>query len=224
MRPDCWMHQLAPILCLAHQVVRGRRVQDHRRPRHRVPRARRDRRPQVLADLDGDRDRRLVAQLEQQVRPEGRRLPRQPNVAFARLARRREPALLVVLLVAGEERLGHDAQDPPRLQHRGCVEEPPALEHRKADDHDHRPRLRLAQQPFERALGPGHERRQAEEEVPARVAGDPELGQHQHLRPLVRRSRDELERRVDVLLRVGDSDGRTGCRHAEEAERGGSHD
>jgi hypothetical protein len=150
-------------------------------------------------------------------------LPREPDLSVARLARRREPALLVVFLVAGQERLGHHPQDPSRLQHRGRVEEPPALQHGQADDDDHRPRLRLAQQPLERALGPGHERRQAEEEVAAGVARDPELGQHQHLRTLGSGLADELERCVDVSLRVGDADRRAGCRHAEEAERSGSH-
>jgi hypothetical protein len=216
-------YELAAILGFPHEVVRRRRVQDHRRPRHGVARARRDRRPEVLADLDGERHARLVAQLEQQVGPEGSGLPREPHVCFARLARGREPALLVVLLVARQKRLGHDAQDAPALQHGRGVEEPVALQHRQTDDQDHRPRLRLAQQPLERALGAGYERRQAEEEVPARVAGEPELGQHQHLRAFVGRLAHELEHRVDVSFRVGDVDGRTGCRHAEEAERGGGH-
>ena len=51
-------HQLAAVLGLGHEVVRGRGVQEHGGARDRVARARRDRRPEVLADLDRERHRR----------------------------------------------------------------------------------------------------------------------------------------------------------------------
>ena len=126
-------HELAAVLGLGHEVVRGRGVEQHGGARDRVARARGDRRPEVLADLDGEGDAGVLRQLEQEVRAEGGRLAGEAHLALARLARRGEPALLVVLLVAGEERLRHDAQDPARLEDRRRVEEPAALEHRQAE-------------------------------------------------------------------------------------------
>ena len=117
-------HQLAAVLGLGDEVVRGRGVQDHGGARDGVMRAGRDRGPEVLADLDGEGDPGLLRQLEQQVRAEGAVWPARRSSPLERLARRGEPALLVVLLVAGQEGLRHDAEQPARLEHRRGVEEP----------------------------------------------------------------------------------------------------
>ena len=217
-------HELPAVLGLGHEVVRGRRVQQHGGARDRVARARGDRRPEVLADLDGEGDPGVLRELEEEVRAEGGRLAGEAHLGLAGLARRGEPPLLVVLLVAGEERLGHDPEDPARLQHRRRVEEPASLEHRQAHDDDRRSGRGLPQHALERPLGARHQRGQAEEEVPAGVAGEPQLGQHQDLRALPDRPPHELERRVGVPLRVGHPDRRTRRRHPQKAKRRCNHD
>ncbi len=120
-------HQLAAVLGLGHEVVRGRGVQEDGGARDRVARAGRDRGPEVLADLDGEGHPGVLRQLEQEVRAEGNGLAGEAHLGLARLARGREPPLLVVLLVPGEEGLRHDPEDPARLQHRRRVEESAAL-------------------------------------------------------------------------------------------------
>ncbi len=221
--PGLLAHELAAVLRLADEVVRGRGVQDHGCARDRVARAGRDRGPQVLADLDRERDRGLVGLLEEQVGPERHRVPREAQLAAARLARRGEPALLVVLLVTRQKRLRHDAEQAPRLEHGRRVEEPIPLQHRQAHDDHHVAPSRLREHARERPLGPPDERPQAEEEVAAGVARQPELRQHQHLDVLLRGLRHEVERRVRVALRVGDLNGRAGRRHAEKPVGGSGH-
>ena len=155
--------------------------------------------------------------------PNGSRLPGEAHLAFPRLARGGEPALLVVLLVAGEERLGHDAQDPARLDDGGRVEQPPPRKDRQADHEDGGPARRPLQHAFESPLGAGHQGGEAEEEVAAGVARQAELGEHDHLRAPVGRPGREVERRVRASLRVGDLHGRTSRRHPQEAKGRCSH-
>ena len=216
-------HQLAAVLGLGHEVVRGRGVQQDGGARDRVARARGDRRPEVLADLDGERHAGVLRQLEQDVGAEGSRLAGEAHLALACLARGGEPALLVVLLVAREEGLRHDAQEAARLDDRRRVEEPAALQHRQAEHQDGGPAGRLAQDPLERALCARHQGRQAEEQVPAGVAREAELGEDDHLRPAVGRPGRESERRVRVSLRVRHPHRRASRRHPEEAKGRCSH-
>ncbi len=217
-------HELPAVLGLGHEVVRGRGVQDDGGARDRVARAGRDRGPEVLADLDREGDPGVLRQPEEEVRAEGGRLAGQAHLALARLARRREPAFLVVLLVAGEEGLRHHPQDPARLEDRRGVEEAAALQHGEPHGHHDGAPGRVAQDPLEGPLGTAHEGGQAEEEVPAGVAGQPQLGEHDHLGPAFSRPGHEVERGVGVPLRVGHRDGRARRRHPQEAEGRCSHE
>ena len=132
------LHQLAPELRLRHQLVRRRRAEDDGGAGGRVAGGRRHRRPQVLADLDRDRHARLVRDLEQHVGAERHVLSAQAQLLAHRLAGRGEPALLVVLAIARQVRLGHDPQQAPRLDHGRAVEEPPLGGDRQPDHGEHR--------------------------------------------------------------------------------------
>ena len=93
-------HKLSAVRRLANGLVAGAQVGEHRRPGHRLQRARRDRPPQVFADLDAEHEpgelRRRA--FKEQVRPERHRLPghghalRTPRCRPGRsTARRRTP-------------------------------------------------------------------------------------------------------------------------------------
>ena len=108
-------HQLPPVVGLGHEVVRGREVEEDGGPRHRVAAARRDRGPEVLADLDREDD--AAARRQARTGGRGRKGTRWPaTVASSDTASRAEaePALLVVLLVVRQEALGDDAQESAR--------------------------------------------------------------------------------------------------------------
>ena len=176
-------HQLPAVVGLRHEHRRRGGVEKNRGPGHRMDRARRDRGPEVLADLHSQRHPRLFRHLEKKVDPEGHGLAGEPDVALPRLSRRREPSLLVVLPVAGQVGLGNHTQQLAALEHGGRVEQPSRLLDREAHDHDGRHGLGLAAETLEGALGPGDESGQTEEEVAAGVAGEAELGQDHDLRP-----------------------------------------
>jgi hypothetical protein len=179
--------------------------------------------PEVLADLDREGHLGLLRQLKEEVRAEGGGLAGQTHVAPPRLPRRREPAFLVVLLVAGKEGLRHHAEETACLQHRGRVEQAAALEHRQPHHHDHRAPGGVAQDPLEGALGAADQGGQAEEEVAAGIAGQPQLGEDDDLYSLVCRAGHEVERGVGVPFRVTHRNGRARRRHTKEAERRGAH-
>ena len=217
-------HQLPPVLGLGHEVRRSRRVQKHRGPGHGVEAAGWNRRPEVLADLNGQGHAGLVRDLEEKVDPEGAGLATESDLALPRLSRRGEPALLVVLLVSGQVGLGHHAEDLAVLDD-GCrIVEPSLLLDRQTDHHHRRHALGLAAETPEGPLGPCDEGGEAEEEVGAGVAGEAQLGQDQDLHPVLVGSEHALHGRVGVALGVGHADRRAGRRHAQEAMGCRAHD
>ena len=171
-------HQLAAVLGLGHEVVRGRGVQEDGGARDRVARARagsaprgpRRSRPRGSprgppAAGTGGPCRRERPGRRGAPRPRAPRAPRRTSAPRSTPCSR------------GGRSSGTTPEDPARLQHRRGVEESAALQHRQPDDHDHGATGRLAQDPLERALGAADQGGQAEEEVPAGVAGEPQLGQ-----------------------------------------------
>ena len=182
--PRLLADQLAAVLRLGHEVGGGRGVQDHGRPRHRVAAAGGDGGPEVLADLDREGHSRLVRHPEEQLGAEGRGGAGQEHLALLDLAGRGEPALLVELVVPGQERLRHHPEQPPLLHQGGAVEEAAVLGHGQADrDHDGQARG-LAEQTREGPFRAPDQGREAEEQVPAGVAGEGQLRQDEHLHSL----------------------------------------
>ena len=100
----------------------------------------------------------------------------------------------------------------------------PSCAHRQADRDHQRRGQRLLQQPRERPLGARHQGREAEEQVAGGVAGEAQLGEHQHLHALPLRLAREAQDLRDVVLGVGHVDGRTGGADAQEAEGGRRHE
>ena len=124
--------QLAPIVGLGHEVVGGGQVQEHGGAFDRVVARRRDGRPEVFADLDREHDPGRVRQGEEEDAPKGARLAGEGRLVGHRVPGRREPALLVVLLVVRQEGLGDEPEQTARLADGGDVEEPAVQGHGQA--------------------------------------------------------------------------------------------
>ncbi len=116
--------QLAPVLVLADGDVGRREVEEHVGTGERRVRRGRNRRPQVLADLHGERGERLLLRLEEELRAErhialAAELDRRARAALAR----GELAQLVELAVSGQVGLWHHAKDASSADHGRAVEE-----------------------------------------------------------------------------------------------------
>ena len=103
-----------------------RQVGEHRRSRQRAVGAGRDRRPQVLADLDVQHEAGQVAAREHELRPARDRAARHRHLVADQVARGAELALLVVLVVLGQIALGHDAEHPPAWIDDRALNSPPS--------------------------------------------------------------------------------------------------
>ncbi len=112
------------VIGLADRDVARRQVRDHRGSRQRGIGARRQRRPDVLADFEAQHEAGYVLRLEQEAGTEGHRLPEQPDRRGKGLCRRCELPLLVKLAVIGQVALGHCTQQFPAAQEHGAVEQP----------------------------------------------------------------------------------------------------
>ena len=183
-------------------------VEQQRRARQRGLRARRDRDPHVLADLDVDHEPGEVVGGEQQVGAERQVLAGDADLAALVDARGELPAL-VELAVGRRVGLRHDPEDAAAVDHHRAVVDAVAMAQRRAD-HEQRQQLGGP-------LGHGGQRalhvvehRVLEHEVLERVARERHLGEQRDRHALLR----ALARLAQHHLRVGR---RIGDRHAAGA-------
>ena len=208
--------QRAAVVGLAHGDVAGRQVRQHGRPGQRAVGARRDRRPQVLADLHVERERREVAAREHQVGAERDVGVQQAQLAADRIARGPELALLVELAVLGQVALGDDAEHAAPMDHHRGVEQPELGVQRRADDDHRRQRGAGVRDPFDR-LDHGVGQRLLVQQVVDRVAGDAQLREDHQRGVGVRGARGQRERPLGVVVGIADPDVRDRGGHAREA-------
>ncbi len=143
--------ELAPVAVLADDDVRRREVQQHGRARERRVRRRRDRRPQVLADLGVEGEERLVLELEHEARAERDvLLAEEIDRGARRHVAGRELPQLVELAVVRQIGLRRHAEDAPAVHDHRAVEEQAVDDERHADDRDHRDLARGGDDPPER--------------------------------------------------------------------------
>ena len=116
--------QQPPVVGLADRDVAGGEVREHRGAGERGERARRQRHPEVLADLEVQHEAREVARREQQARPERHVLAEQPQRGRDRLRGRREMPLLVELAVVRQVGLRHRAEEAAAVHEHRAVEQP----------------------------------------------------------------------------------------------------
>ncbi len=166
---------------LADHDVGGRQVAEDQRSGERAARRGRGGDPEVLADLGVKDEVREVGCGEEEIHAEGNRGPRERHLEAGHARARREPAVLVVLAIVGQERLGNDTQDrAAREDHRAVVEALVAA-HRSPDDAD---QLHVARGLYETAQCGLHPVEQGvlEQQVVDRIGAQPQLGEECQVR------------------------------------------
>ena len=131
-RSRALQHQPLPHVVLAEREVAGRRIEDDVRPFQRQRPARTIRHPGVFADLKADLH---AADVKVNV-ANGVALALQFRVRKEALRPGLEPPGLVVQTLAGEEPLGHKAEDSPIRHQAGRVEQGVVVQHRQAERDD----------------------------------------------------------------------------------------
>ena len=207
--------QQPPVVRLADRHVARRQVEQHRRPGQRAVRARRQRRPQVLADLHVEAEPGDGAHVEQEVFAEGNVLAAQGHDLGAARFGGREVALLVVLAVVRQVDLRHDPGDPPRTHDRRDVEDRAVDKQRQSDDQRGPEVPRRFRQFEERRLRAVQHRRLVKQVVQG-VAAQVQFGEdRRHGIELVRVAR-QGERALQVRRRIPDLHPRQAHGHARE--------
>ena len=164
---------------LADQLVRGGEVGDDGRARGGMAQRRRRGHPQILADLDGEREggdfvhgKELLC-AEQHVKAAERHRDVLSEGG-------REMAALVEFAVVGDVAFRHEAEQPAVRDHGGAVVEAVAVDNGQADERQHMQAARGFDHAGKRRFGVG-EQLGLEEQVGAGVAGEKQLGQDEQL-------------------------------------------
>ena len=172
------------IVGLADGLVAGREVRDHSRARERVVRARRQRGPQVLAYLGREAKLRHLRAAKQQLCAKWHLLPGEVQRAHAG-GRGVELPLFIKLAVVWQVCFRHQTQQLPVADDGRAVIELAIHRDRQAHErHEVERRARL--QHGGESLGRCALERLLEKQVAARVAGQPQLGEHRQLRAIRR--------------------------------------
>ena len=167
------------VMVLADQLVAGRQVEDEVGAQQGQLGAGRDGHPQVLADLDADAG---LAGLEDQVAVQRHLAPADRDHRLLQARGRREPALLLELLVGGQVALGHHPEDLALLEGDGGVDQLAAGHQRAADDDQRVEAGGAAHQLDERPLGLAQQDL-VREEVHAGIGRHRQLGEGDDLYP-----------------------------------------
>ena len=112
-----------PVLGLADGDVTGRQVHEHKRAGERSVAAGRERRPEILANLDVHGEVWPILGEDNQIAAEGDRFASHPNDRCARFAARGELPLLVELPIVGKIGLGHRAENAAAIDKNGAIEQ-----------------------------------------------------------------------------------------------------
>ena len=215
LRRLCGADQAA-IVGLADGDVAGGEIGEHRCAGERGERGRRQRHPQVLADLGVQHEALEIPCREQQARTEGHVLAGDPHRAGCDLCRGCEVPLLVKLTVVGQVALRHRAQHAATLQHERAVEHAIVGAHRQPDHQQGRQVAGGVCQRRQRGHG-GVEQGVLLEQVLVGVGRDPELGKEGEHGALVAGLPGEFQGLPGVELRGGDPHLRRADRHSNEA-------
>ena len=205
-------HEIAPVVRLGDQFVRGRRIDDDVRARQDVSDARLRRCPQILAELDAEAK---TPQVEQLIAPH-----REAAQVLLGEERRHvraggEPPELVELLVVRIRRLRHGTEHRAPPAHERRVQEAPVHEPPRRPHHERR--LAARAHHFDQGRAGLVEQQIGREEVLAGVAREGKLRRQDEGGPgaCLRLVRRKQRRRVGP--RVADHDRGRHRRHAEES-------
>ena len=193
--------QQRPLARLADDDVRGGEVAQHQCPGERARGRGRGRRPEILARLHVKDEVGDIAGGEDQVGAEGRALARDVDAEAGQTQPAREPALLIIFAVIGQEDLGDDAEDAaPRDRERAIIDAPVAPQRRA--DQQHRLELRAGLHDRRDPRLSRIEQRVLQMQIVDGVAGDIELGKDQQVRAGFVAGFGQLDRRAPIGGRI----------------------
>ena len=209
--------QQSAVIPLADQFVGGGEVGDHRCPRQAQPGRGRHRRPEVLADLHAQHKVRHLPAAEQQIPAKGNFLSQQRNLRRSPVVRSGgELPLFVKLTVVGQHRFGHQSQHFTALEDGRAVIQLAA----QTQGQPHHQQAALPcrvvpqgaqglQRPVQQKVGI--------EQVPAGIARQVQLRQHQQICPQVLGRVKARLRALQVIGRIPQAQGRAGRCHFDKA-------
>ena len=212
--------ETAAIICLTDNLVRSRRVENHRGTGKRHLGRRGRRHPQVLADLNAQhhilgtfitaavdkpraqRDQTLTSKLD-------------PHRICGR---RSKPAALVELAIVGQILLGREAQKLARAAHGGAVVDILGNCNGKTDGKDNRQLAGFIEDMHQSSLA-GMQQRAIMEQVGRGIAGQVKLGQHQRANAALGSLANSRQRNLGIALDIGHANPRRRRRHTQKAIR-----
>ena len=197
--------ECAAVVRLADGLVAGGEIGDDGRAREGVRRARRQRRPEILTDLDRERKGGHGRAAEQQLCAKRRGLTGKRH-ALRDAGRRGEVAALIKFTVIGNVRFGHKTQKLPAADDGGAVIE---LAGNGGGQPDERDKLQLTagvQNVTQRRLG-GFLQRLLQKQVAAGVARQPQLREYGKLHAALCRALHRLNGHPGIIGAVRHAQG-----------------
>ena len=162
------LHQHFPIHILPHRLIGSRQVHQHRSSRQRMSRPRRQRRPQILAQLTAHRQAAHRIHCKQDVGSNGN-LFSMKKIDLRLLIARHEMSGLIKLRIRGDIPLGNKSQHFAVLQHRRHIVELVADLQRQSHEYQRVITRRCIRHHFQRFPCPGKQKL-LQEQIAAGVA------------------------------------------------------
>ena len=212
--------EAAAIVCLTDNLVRGRRVEDHRRTGKRHLGRRGRRHPQVLADLNAQHHilgTFITAAVDKPRTQRNRTLTGKLD-PHGICGRRSKPAALVELAIVGQILLGRKTQKLARAAHGGAVVDILGNCNGKTDGKDNRQLTSLVEDMYQSGLT-GMQQRAVMEQVGGGIAGQVKLGQHQRANAALGSLANSRQRNLGIALDIGHANLRRRRRHTQKAIR-----
>ena len=212
--------ETAAIVCLTDNLIRGRRVENHRRTGKRHLGRRRRRHPQVLTDLNAQHQvlgALITAAVDKPRTQRNRTLTGKFNPHGIR-RRRSKPAALVELAIVGQILFGRKTQKLARAAHGGAVVDILGNCNGKTDGKDNRQLTSLVEDMYQSGLT-GMQQRAVMEQVGRGIAAQVELGQHQRANAALGSLANSRQRNLGIAFDIGHANLRRRRRHTQKAIR-----
>ena len=212
--------ETAAIVCLTDNLVRSRRVENHRRTGKRHLGRRGRWHPQVLADLNAQHHilgTLITAAVDKPRTQRNRTLTGKLDPHGIR-GRRSKPTALVELAIVGQILLGCEAQKFARAAHGGAVVDILGNCNGKTDGKDNRQLTSLIEDMHQSSLA-GMQQRAIMEQVGRGIAAQVKLGQHQRANAALGSLANSRQRNLGIALDIGHANLRRRRRHTQKAIR-----
>ena len=210
----------AAVICLTDNLVRGRRVENHRRTGKRHLGRRRRRHPQVLTDLNAQHQvlgALITAAVDKPRAKRHRTLTGKFNPHG--IGRRRgKPAALVELAIVGQILLSRKAQKLARTAHGRAVVDVFGHRNGKADGKDNRQLAGFIEDMHQSSLA-GMQQCAVMEQIGRGIAGQVKLGQRQRANAALGSLANSRQRNLGIALDIGHANPRRRRRHTQKAIR-----